>query len=138
MSPRNQTVPEGKATNISCKVKSGVPKPALSWSFKDKRLPPVIAVTEMENGSVIHVQNTTKYMEGTYKCTARNKANESTATSTLRVLGMLWVFICNDLSSIDLQLSLLPCISNCKSHSNFTEITFLKLQVKFVPCFRGW
>ena len=98
MSPRNQTLPEGKATNISCKVKSGVPKPALSWSFKDKRLPPVIAVTEMENGSVIHVQNTTKYMVGTYKCTARNKANESTATSTLRVLGMLWVFICNDLS----------------------------------------
>ena len=99
MSPTNQTVPEGKATNISCKVTAGVPMPTLSWSFKNKRLPPVIAVTEMENGSIIHVQNTTKYMEGTYKCTARNKANESTATSTLRVLGMLWVFICNDLST---------------------------------------
>ena len=91
MSPINQTVPEGKATIISCKVTSGVPKPSLSWNFKGGRgLPEGVFQTEIENGSVLQMQNTTKGMEGTYKCVAENKAKEKTATSTLHVLGMFW------------------------------------------------
>ena len=93
MSPASQTVPERKAANISCKVTAGVPMPTLYWSFKNKGLPLVTVVNKTEDGSVIRMQNTTKDMEGTYKCTARNKASEATATSTLRVLGMLWVSI---------------------------------------------
>ena len=31
-------------------------------------------------------------MAGTYKCTAKNKANSTTATATLRVLGMPWFY----------------------------------------------
>ena len=93
MSPTNQTVPEGKATNISCKITAGVPKPTLSWSFKNKRLPSVTTkelVNETEEGSVLHVQNITKDMEGRYNCTARNKASTANDFSTLRVLGMCW------------------------------------------------
>ena len=89
VSPTNQTVPEGKASNISCKVTAGALKPTLSWSFKDKRLlPDTVNVTEIENGSVIHMLNTTKSMEGTYTCMANNSAGAANATSTLRVLGM--------------------------------------------------
>ena len=88
VSPTNQTVSEGKAINISCKVTAGAPKPTLSWRFKDKSLPPVTVETETEDGTVISVQNAKKSMEGTYKCMARNSVGAANATSTLRVLGM--------------------------------------------------
>ena len=93
MSPTNQTVPEGKATNISCKVTSGVPKPSLSWNFGGGSLPEEVIKIEIENGSVLQIQNTTKGMDGTYKCVAKNKAKEKIATSTLHVLGMFWFWV---------------------------------------------
>lgn len=86
MSPRNQTVPEGKRTNISCKA-TGVPKPTLSWIFNDGDLPSVADVNDTEEGSLLQLPNTTKIMEGKYKCTARNKAGAVDSISTLRVLG---------------------------------------------------
>ena len=90
MSPTNQTVSEGKATNISCKVTAGVPKPTLSWSFKDESLPQAAVVNETKVESVIHVRNVRKSMEGTYECMANNSAGAATATSTLRVIGVFY------------------------------------------------
>ena len=88
VTPTSQTVPEGKSTNISCKVTAGVPNPTLSWRFKDESLPQAANVTETKVESVIHVRNVSKSMEGTYECMANNSAGVANATSTLRVLGM--------------------------------------------------
>ena len=60
MSPTNQTVAEGKASNISCKITAGVAMPTLSWSLKTKSLPPATDVTAIEDGSVLQEQNTKK------------------------------------------------------------------------------
>ncbi|XP_068757938.1 fibroblast growth factor receptor 1-A-like [Montipora capricornis] len=83
--PRNQTVPEGKTTNISCKAK-GVPLPKLSWKFDEGELPPTAVIMNTSDGSLLQLPNTTKRMEGRYKCKATNKAGEEHSTSTLHVL----------------------------------------------------
>ena len=84
--PSNQTVPEGKTTNISCKAK-GVPKPNLSWSLEGDALPPVAVENTTLGESLLRLPKTEKGMEGTYQCTAQSKAGEATSKSTLRVLG---------------------------------------------------
>ena len=90
MSPPNQTIPEGKPANISCKA-TGFPKPTLRWTFsEDKDLPQGAVVEYSESRSLLKLKNVSKLMAGTYKCTAENKANSTTATATLRVLGMPW------------------------------------------------
>ena len=86
--PNTKTVPEGQATNISCKA-TGVPKPKITWKFEDGDLPSGIDVTTTEEGSILQVQNTTKGMEGVYKCTATNKADSVDSTATVHVLGNL-------------------------------------------------
>ena len=88
MSPPNQTIPEGKPANISCKA-TGFPKPTLRWTFSEDRDLPQGAVVEYnESRSLLKLKNVSKLMAGTYKCTAKNKANSTTATATLLVLGM--------------------------------------------------
>ena len=92
MSPSNQTIPEGKPANISCKA-TGFPKPKLRWTFSEDRDLPQGAVVEYnESRSLLKLKNVSKLMAGTYKCTAKNKANSTTATATLRVLGMPWFY----------------------------------------------
>ena len=92
MSPPNQTIPEGKPANISCKA-TGFPKPTLRWTFSEHRDLPQGAVVEYnESRSFLKLKNVSKLMAGTYKCTAKNKANSTTATATLRVLGMPWFY----------------------------------------------
>ena len=92
MSPSNQTIPEGKPANISCKA-TGFPKPALRWTFnEDRDLPQGSVVEYNESRSFLKLKNVSKLMAGTYKCTAKNKANSTTATATLRVLGMPWFY----------------------------------------------
>lgn len=86
MSPRNQTVPEGKATNISCKA-TGVPKPTITWKFKGEDVPSGAIVNDIEEGTLLQLRNTTKGMEGTYECTAENKANTTASSATIHVLG---------------------------------------------------
>ena len=88
MSPLNQTIPEGQPANISCKA-TGFPKPTLEWTFgEDGDLPQ--GVEYNEGRSFVKLKNVSKLMAGTYKCTAKNKANSTTATATLHVLGMPW------------------------------------------------
>lgn len=88
MYPENQTVLEGKTTNISCYA-FGVAKPALTWKFKDGDLPSVASVRDIQGGSVLLLQNATKNMEGMYKCIATNKGGAATSNATLRVLGSI-------------------------------------------------
>ena len=92
VSPSNQTVPEGKPANISCKA-TGFPKPTLRWTFsEDGDLPQGAVVEYNESRSFLKLKNVSKLMAGTYKCTAKNKANSTTATASLRVLGMPWFY----------------------------------------------
>ena len=88
MSPSNQAIPEGKPANISCKA-TGFPNPTLRWTFgEDGDLPEGAVVEYNESRSFLKLKNVSTRMAGTYKCTAKNKANSATATATLRVLGM--------------------------------------------------
>ena len=92
VSPSNQTVPEGKPANISCKA-TGFPKPTLRWTFsEDGDLPQGAVVEHNEGRSILKLKSASKLMAGTYKCTAKNKANSTTATASLRVLGMPWFY----------------------------------------------
>ena len=92
MYPLNQTIPGGKPANISCKA-TGFPKPTLRWTFsEDGDLPQGAVVEHNEGRSFLKLKNASKLMAGTYKCTAKNKANSTTATATLRVLGMPWFY----------------------------------------------
>ena len=45
-----------------------------------------------EGRSFLKLKNASKLMAGTYKCTAKNKVNSTTASATLRVLGMPWFY----------------------------------------------
>ena len=98
MSPSNQTIPEGKPANIRCKA-TGFPKPTIRWTFRgDGDLPQGAVVEYNGSRSFLKLKNVSKLMAGTYKCTAKNKANSTNATATLRVLGMpcftLFTLIC--------------------------------------------
>ena len=86
MSPRNKSVPEDHPTNFSCKA-TGVPAPTLSWTFNDGDLPSGVIQTCLGERSFLELPNTTKQMEGTYKCTAENKANITSSSAYLRVFG---------------------------------------------------
>ena len=86
MSPENQTVPEGRTANFTCKAK-GIPRPAVDWSFNDGALPKNASASYSDEGSLLQLSSTTKDMEGIYKCTATNKANATSTTATLGVLG---------------------------------------------------
>ena len=92
VSPSNQTVREGKPANISCKATSCL-KPTLSWTFsEDGNLPQGEVVEDNEGRSFLKLKNASKLMAGTYKCTAKNKFHSTTASATLRVLGMPWFY----------------------------------------------
>jgi len=90
VSPRNQTVPEGKTTNISCNA-TGVPKPTLSWEFNDGDLPLGAIVNDAEEGSLLQLPNTAKGMQGMYKCNAANKASAATSIAIVHVLGNIYL-----------------------------------------------
>jgi len=86
VSPRNQTVPEGKTVKFICKA-TGMPKPAITWRFNNGSVPSLAIVKHTEEGYQLVLPNVTKNMEGTFKCTAENKASKASSTSTLRILG---------------------------------------------------
>ena len=88
MSPNTQIVSEGRATKISCKA-TGVPKPKIIWKFEDGDLPSGVNISTTEEVSRLQALNTTKGMEGNYKCTATNKADSADSTATVHVLGTL-------------------------------------------------
>ncbi|XP_078342494.1 fibroblast growth factor receptor 1-like isoform X1 [Oculina patagonica] len=82
--PRNQYVPEGYPANFRCKAR-GIPEPALSWNYNDGELPSDVNQTSNKEGSLLELLNTTKDMEGIYKCTAKNTANATTSSASLYV-----------------------------------------------------
>ena len=79
---------------FSCRA-SGVPTPTLAWVFNDAQLPFGI---NRDGVSFLEFLSVTKGMEGTYKCKAKNKANTSISSATLRVYGK---FDDNDDDDID-------------------------------------
>ena len=91
--PKSQSVTEGYPVNLSC-VASGIPTPTLVWTFNNGDLPSGINQTDHEEESFLVLPSVTKGMNGTYKCTAKNKANTTSSSATLRVYGK---FSCNDI-----------------------------------------
>nr|XP_058962259.1 hemicentin-2-like [Pocillopora verrucosa] len=84
--PINQSVTEGNSVNFSCRA-SGVPTPTLVWVFNNADLPSGINQFNHEGESFLEFLSVTKGMEGTYKCKAKNKANTTGSSATLRVYG---------------------------------------------------
>nr|XP_058956714.1 hemicentin-1-like [Pocillopora verrucosa] len=84
--PISQFVTEEYPVNLSC-VASGVPTPTLVWTFNNGDLPSGINQTGYEGGSILVSPSVTREMNGTYKCTAKNKANTISSSATLRVYG---------------------------------------------------
>ena len=84
--PINQSVTEGNFVNFSCRA-SGVPTPTLVWVFNNADLSSGINQYNHEGESFLELLSVTKGMEGTYKCEAKNKANTTSSSATLRVYG---------------------------------------------------
>ena len=84
--PKSQSVTEGYPVNLSC-VASGIPTPTFVWTFNNGDLPSGINQTDHEGESFLVSPSVTKGMNGTYKCTAKNKANTTSSSATLRVYG---------------------------------------------------
>ena len=95
--PKSQSVTEGYPVNLSC-VASGIPTPTFVWTFNNGDLPSGINQTDHEGESILVSPSVTKGMNGTYKCTAKNKANTTSSSATLRVYGK---FSCNDIGDDD-------------------------------------
>ena len=88
VSPRNQTVFEGRTAEINCTA-NGIPQPELSWTFDNGKLLPADAIIRNSSDqSILQLSNTSKNMEGWYTCRAKNKAGNSSSNSTLHVLGL--------------------------------------------------
>ena len=84
--PKSQSVTEGYPVNLSC-VASGIPTPTFVWTFNNGDLPSGINQTDHEGESFLVSPSVTKGMNGTYKCTAKNKANTTSSSAILRVYG---------------------------------------------------
>ena len=95
--PKSQSVTEGYPVNFSC-VASGIPTPTFVWTFNNGDLPSGINQTDHEGESFLVSPSVTKGMNGTYKCTAKNKANTTSSSATLRVYGK---FSYNDIDDAD-------------------------------------
>ena len=95
--PKSQFRTEGYPVNLSC-VASGIPTPTFVWTFNNGDLPSGINQTDHEGESFLVSPSVTKGMNGTYKCTAKNKANTTSSSATLHVYGK---FSYNDIDDAD-------------------------------------
>ena len=95
--PKSQFLTEGYPANLKC-VASGIPTPTLVWTFNNGDLPSGMNQIGDEGESLLVSPSVTKWMNGTYKCTAKNKANTTSSSATLRVYGK---FSYNDIDDDD-------------------------------------
>ena len=90
LSPVNQSVSDGDPVNFTCRA-TGVPRPKLTWKLDGQKLPLGINQRQFKRDSFLEsfleMQRATKEMAGTYKCTAENKANRTSYSTTLQVFG---------------------------------------------------
>ncbi|XP_022809277.1 peroxidasin homolog [Stylophora pistillata] len=90
LSPVNQSVIDGDPVNFTCSA-SGVPTPNITWTFSGGKLQLGNNQKNFDRDlfmeSFLEMPRTTKEMEGTYKCTAENKANTTSSSATLQVFG---------------------------------------------------
>ncbi|CAH3162930.1 unnamed protein product, partial [Pocillopora meandrina] len=84
--PKSQFLAEGYPVNLNC-VASGIPTPTFVWTFNNGDLPSGINQTDHEEESFLVSPSVTKGMSGTYRCTAKNIANKTSSSATLRVYG---------------------------------------------------
>ena len=73
-----------------------MPTPTLSWVFNNGDLPSGINQFNHKGESFLKLLRVKKGMEGTYKCEAKNKANTTSSSATLRVYGKFNVNDDND------------------------------------------
>ena len=95
--PKSQFLTEGYPVNLSC-VALGIPTPTFVWTFNNGDLPSGFNQTDHEEESFLVSLSVTKGLNGTYKCTAKNKANTTSSSATLRVYGK---FSYNDIDDDD-------------------------------------
>ena len=86
--PISRYVTEGDRVDLICRA-SGVPEPTLVWTFNNGNLPSGINQFNRKGESNLVLPSVTKEMNGTYKCTAKNKANTAAYSAALRVYGKL-------------------------------------------------
>ena len=90
LSPVHQSVIDGDPVNFTCRA-TGVPRPKLTWKLDGQKLPLGINQRKFKRDSFLEsfleIQRATKEMAGTYKCTAENKANRTSYSTTLQVFG---------------------------------------------------
>ena len=90
LSPVNQSVSDGDPVNFTCRA-TGVPRPKLTWKLDGQKLPLGLNQRKFKRDSFLEsfleMQRATKEMAGTYKCTAENKANRTSYSTTLQVFG---------------------------------------------------
>ena len=84
--PKSKSVNEGYPVNFSC-IALGIPTPTFVWTFNNGDLPSGINQTDHEEESFLVSPSVTNGLNGTYKCTAKNKANTTSSSATLRVYG---------------------------------------------------
>ncbi|XP_067041460.1 tolloid-like protein 1 [Acropora muricata] len=84
VSPRNQTVLEGREAVIIC-VAEGVPRAVLSWTFENGELPPHAKSTNLPGQSILLLSRTSKRVEGWYTCRGNYTFGDAFSNSTLYV-----------------------------------------------------
>ena len=122
LSPVNQSVSDGDPVNFTCRV-TGVPRPKLTWTLDGRKLPLGINQRKFERDSFLEsfleMQRATKEMAGTYKCTAENKANRTSYSTTLQVFGRFNNYNDYDDNNSDRDDS--DCNNDSNSNLNFNS-----------------
>ena len=121
-SPVHQSVYDGDPVNFTCRA-TGVPTPKLTWTFVGGKLPLGISQNNFEGDSfvesVLEMRRATKKMDGTYKCTAENKANRTSYSTTLQVFGRFNNYNDYDDNNSDRDDS--DCNNDSSSNLNFNS-----------------
>ncbi|CAH3162892.1 unnamed protein product, partial [Pocillopora meandrina] len=121
--PKSKSVNEGYPVNFSC-VASGIPTPTFVWTFNNGDLPSGINQTDHEEESLLVLPSVTKGMNGTYKCTAKNKANTISSSATLRVYGKASALVVTETNTALTKGDAL--ILTCKVNKETTSIKWKK------------
>ena len=124
LSPVNQSVIDGDPVNFTCRA-TGVPTPKLTWTFDGGRLPLGINEKNFKGDlfqeSFLKIQRATKKMEGTYKCTAKNKANGTSYSTILQVFGRFNNYNDYDDNNSNTDRDGVDCNNDSNSNLNFNS-----------------
>ena len=124
LSPVNQSVIDGDPVNFTCRA-TGVPIPKLTWTFNGGKLPLGINKKNFKGDSFqesfLKIQNATKKVEGTYKCTAKSKANGTSYSTILQVFGRFNNYNDYDDNNCNTDRDGVDCNNGSNSNLNFNS-----------------